>query len=109
MAQRFGGKYSPGGSTSGSNATPPPNKFAGKAAKSVDVRSLLMFVLPTPLLFAAIGAVGDSGIEVRTAPDTGRRRDVEHGVHSQARKKKRAHRSDARGGQLSGARHAHGA
>ena len=64
MAQRFGGKYSPGGSTSGSNATPPPNKFAGKAAKSVDVRSLLMFVLPTPLLFAAIGAVGDSGIQM---------------------------------------------
>ena len=59
MAQRFGGKFSPGGGNNTSNATPPPNKFAGKAAKSVDVRSLLMFVLPTPLLFAALHGLTD--------------------------------------------------
>ena len=63
MAQRFGGKYSPGGtSDQPDNAPPPPNRFRGQAASSVDVRSLAMFVFPTPLLFAALGAVGDNAI-----------------------------------------------
>ncbi|MFK7941467.1 MAG: 5-bromo-4-chloroindolyl phosphate hydrolysis family protein [Paracoccaceae bacterium] len=56
-AQRFGGQYSPGGAPD-SGATPLPNKFRGRKASSVDVRSLAMFVLPTPLLFAAFGAMG---------------------------------------------------
>ncbi|MEM1297955.1 MAG: 5-bromo-4-chloroindolyl phosphate hydrolysis family protein [Pseudomonadota bacterium] len=58
-AQRFGGQYSPGGASGGDKgAVPPPNKFRGRNASSVDVRALAMFVLPTPLLFAAFGAMG---------------------------------------------------
>ena len=59
-AQRFGGQYSPGnkgGGNPSSGATPPPNKFRNRKASSVDVRTLAMFVLPTPLLFAAFGAM----------------------------------------------------
>ena len=63
MAKRFGGKYSPGGNADRSEgAAPPQNRFRGQAARSVDVRSLAMFVFPTPLLFAALGAVGDNAI-----------------------------------------------
>lgn len=59
-AQRFGGTFSPGGDPSGT--PPPPNRFRGRKARAVDVRALLMFVLPTPLLLAAIGAIGDSAL-----------------------------------------------
>lgn len=63
MAQRFGGKYSPRGtSEQAADSAPPPNRFRGQTASSVDVRSLAMFVFPTPLLFAALAAVGDSAI-----------------------------------------------
>lgn len=71
MAQRFGGKYSPDArppanesskSSSGHTAAPvaPGNRFRGQSAASVDVRGLLMFVLPTPLLLAALGNIGDN-------------------------------------------------
>ena len=63
MAQRFGGKFSPGGAKdASSSATPPPNRFRGQSASSVDVRSLAMFIFPTPLLLAALGAVGDNAL-----------------------------------------------
>ncbi|MEM7683946.1 MAG: 5-bromo-4-chloroindolyl phosphate hydrolysis family protein [Pseudomonadota bacterium] len=68
MAQRFGGKYSPGaGKPTGegpASPTPPANRFRGQSASSVDVRALAMFVFPTPLLFAALGAVGDNAIRM---------------------------------------------
>lgn len=64
MAQRFGGKFSPGGNAGGTSATPPPNKFRGQNARSVDVRSLAMYVFPSPLLAAALGAVGESGLQM---------------------------------------------
>lgn len=62
MAQRFGGKYSPGTrppegdpiAPTGAPATP----FRGRAAMAVDIRALLMFLWPTPLLLAALGALG---------------------------------------------------
>ncbi len=56
-AQKFGGAHSPGGDPSG-KAKPPANKFRGRSASSVDSRSILLFLLPTPLLFAAFGAIG---------------------------------------------------
>ena len=63
--KRFGGAHSPGGdpnpsSSSGSGSAKPVNKFRGRTASSVDVRTLLMFVLPTPILFAAISAFSDA-------------------------------------------------
>lgn len=62
MAQRFGGKYSPGGRPAGADpAAPvgaPASPFRGRAASRVDVRALSMFLWPTPLLFAALGALG---------------------------------------------------
>ncbi|MEM9063678.1 MAG: 5-bromo-4-chloroindolyl phosphate hydrolysis family protein [Pseudomonadota bacterium] len=68
MAQRFGGKYSPGAGKPANEGspgpTPPSNRFRGQSASSVDVRSLAMFVFPTPLLFAALGAVGDNAIRM---------------------------------------------
>ena len=62
-AKRFGGKYSPGGDPAGDGPSQ-ANRFRGRKASSVDVRSLLMFILPTPLLFAALGAVGSSGLSL---------------------------------------------
>ncbi|MEM6623037.1 MAG: 5-bromo-4-chloroindolyl phosphate hydrolysis family protein [Pseudomonadota bacterium] len=61
-AKRFGGAHSPSGDPTEQSASNPSqwNKFSGRKAKSVDVRTILMFVLPTPLLFAAIGAMGGS-------------------------------------------------
>ncbi len=66
MAQRFGGKYSPGGQPRSAGPDPiaptgvPATRFRGRAASAVDVRALLMFVWPTPLLVAALGAVGSA-------------------------------------------------
>ena len=59
MARRYGGKYSPGAREAGHarSAEAPPSPFRGRAAMSVDVRSLLMFAWPTPLLFGALGAL----------------------------------------------------
>jgi 5-bromo-4-chloroindolyl phosphate hydrolysis protein len=65
-AKRFGGQYSPQGSrpADGAAQSPKPNKFRGKSAASVDVRSILMFFFPTPLLFAALSALSN-GAAVR--------------------------------------------
>ena len=54
-AKRFGGQYSPGGASEPDPAS--PNRFRDRRAHSVDVRALLMFVLPTPLLLAAFSAL----------------------------------------------------
>lgn len=62
MAQRFGGKYSPGAGAPGQDPIAPTGvpatRFRGRAASAVDIRALLMFLWPTPLLFAALGAIG---------------------------------------------------
>lgn len=60
-AKRFGGQFSPGGdpNPSGGSSSKPVNQFRGRKAASVDVRSLLLFVLPTPILLAAFNAMGD--------------------------------------------------
>lgn len=60
MAQRFGGKYSPGATPGPDPIAPtgvPATRFRGRAARAVDVRALLMFLWPTPLLLAALSAV----------------------------------------------------
>lgn len=57
MAERFGGRYSPGGDLRG----PQPragSRFRGRPASAVDVRALLMFLWPTPLLIGALAAIG---------------------------------------------------
>lgn len=70
MAQRYGGKYSPGQRGPGEHPIAPTGvpstRFRGRAAAAVDVRALLMFVWPTPLLLAALGAIG-AGAPFRTA------------------------------------------
>lgn len=60
MARRYGGKYSPGSRQPGQGSAPttPSSPFRGRAAMSVDIRALLMFVWPTPLLLSALGALG---------------------------------------------------
>lgn len=62
--KRFGGQFSPGGDPAGGASQSAMNKFRGKKATSVDVRALLLFVLPTPLLFAAIGAIGGNALRM---------------------------------------------
>jgi hypothetical protein len=63
MAQRFGGRYSPGASPDASPGASPGTRpgrrkaFRGRRASAVDVRALLMFVWPTPLIFGALGAL----------------------------------------------------
>ena len=70
--RRYGGRYSPGGTRrdGGSSARSAPeatvtndarpaSRFRGRRAARVDIRVLVLFVLPTPLLFAALGAIGD--------------------------------------------------
>ena len=61
-AKRFGGQYSPGASQSAPAAStarpaPAPNKFRGRKASQVDARTVILFVLPTPLLLAAFSAI----------------------------------------------------
>lgn len=66
MAERYGGKYSPDpGSGDGSrkpvgSVPPPPPRpsFRNGRARKVSLRARLMFVLPTPLLLAGLGAIG---------------------------------------------------
>ncbi len=71
MAERFGGRYSPGGHSAGAdragpagspvgNPPAPASPFRGRAASRVDVRALSMFLWPTPLLLAAFGALGSA-------------------------------------------------
>ncbi len=57
-AQRFGGKYSPDGSAADSKTAPPPPPFRNRVARRVSFRARLMFLLPAPLLVAALGAIG---------------------------------------------------
>ncbi len=62
-SKRFGGRYSPDGETTASNdgAASPRVKdahpFRGRQAKSVSIRALALFFLPTPLLFAAFSDI----------------------------------------------------
>lgn len=71
-AKRFGGKFSPGaaGAADPAPTAPaakaPPNKFRGRKASAVDARTVILFILPTPLLLAALSAVG-SGAAVHMA------------------------------------------
>lgn len=55
-AQRFGGRHSPGGPAPA--GAPPPGPFRGRAAARVSIRARAMYVLPLPLLFAGLGAIG---------------------------------------------------
>ncbi len=64
-AQRFGGQYSPNAASkpgatakASGNVAQPGAKFRGKRASSVDVRTILMFILPTPILLSALGSIG---------------------------------------------------
>lgn len=68
-SKRFGGQYSPGGATEAPSRPEPqtkpaarpqatPNKFRGRKASSVDGRTVVLFILPTPLLLAALSAIG---------------------------------------------------
>lgn len=52
MAERYGGKYSPGGKPGAPDAT-----AARRRAHRVSLRARLMFLLPLPLLFAGLGAI----------------------------------------------------
>jgi hypothetical protein len=60
MARRYGGKYSPdrSGTGSGEGAVPGPAPFRDRRARRVNLRARLMFLLPLPLLFAGLGAIG---------------------------------------------------
>ena len=60
MARRYGGKFSPDGSKTSSGATgaPQPAPFRDRRARRVNLRARLMFLLPLPLLFAGLGAIG---------------------------------------------------
>lgn len=62
MAERFGGKYSPGGSGRGPEPAPSTNRFRGARVAKSSFRSRLLFVLPLPLLVAGLGEMraGDS-------------------------------------------------
>jgi hypothetical protein len=54
MAERFGGKYSPGGpGDKGKPAVP----VVRRRARRVSLRARLMYLLPMPLLFAGLGAI----------------------------------------------------
>jgi hypothetical protein len=59
--ERFGGRYSPGARPEGAstpNAAPPAAPFRHRRARRVSLRARLMFLLPLPLLFAGLGAIG---------------------------------------------------
>jgi hypothetical protein len=65
MAERYGGKYSPGASPGsspesgpGSGPGVPPPVFRSGRARRVSLRARVMFLLPLPLLFAGFGAIG---------------------------------------------------
>lgn len=63
MAQRFGGRFSPGGAPPQPPGTPPrpgPNSFDGKRASKVGFRSNLLFVMPFLFVWKAFqGGPGD--------------------------------------------------
>jgi hypothetical protein len=54
-AQRYGGKYSPGGAADAAPAAPPA-RFRDGRARKVSLRARFLFLLPLPLLFAGLGA-----------------------------------------------------
>jgi 5-bromo-4-chloroindolyl phosphate hydrolysis protein len=56
-AQRYGGKYSPDGQPPEA-AAPPTPPFRNRRARRVSLRARLMLLLPFPLLFAGLGAIG---------------------------------------------------
>ena len=60
MARRYRKKYSPGGRWQENEApqTALANPFRGRRALRIDMRALLMFLWPTPLLFGALVALG---------------------------------------------------
>ena len=58
MAERYGGRYSPGAKDGPAKAGPPPASFRSGRARRVSLRARLMFLLPLPLLFAGLGAIG---------------------------------------------------
>ena len=59
-AQRYGGKYSPGGGVGTPRSTEPAPRatFRAGRARKVSLRARLLFLLPLPLLFAGLGAIG---------------------------------------------------
>jgi hypothetical protein len=56
-AQRYGGRYSPNPPAPGAQAGKPA-PFRGRRARRVSLRARAMFLLPLPLLFAGLGAIG---------------------------------------------------
>jgi len=60
-AKRFGGAHSPGGDPrpEAQRTGSAGGRFRGQRASAVDVRALLLFVLPTPLLLAALWSISD--------------------------------------------------
>jgi len=65
-ARRYGGAHSPGTREAGPGAPPVGqdaprpwggDRFRGRRAASIDVRGMLLFVLPLPLLFAAFSDI----------------------------------------------------
>lgn len=64
MAQKFGGRFSPGGGRPGTPPpVAPPDRFRDRAAARVSVRARLMYLWPLPLLWSGIGAIsgGNAG------------------------------------------------
>ena len=57
MAQKFGGKYSPGGPKGDAQAAQ-ADPFRGRPAAKVSILARLMYVWPLPLLLTGIGAMG---------------------------------------------------
>jgi 5-bromo-4-chloroindolyl phosphate hydrolysis protein len=55
-AQRYGGRFSPDPPAAGAPQAPPP--FRNRRARKVSLRARAMFLLPLPLLFAGLGAIG---------------------------------------------------
>lgn len=60
MAERYGGRYSPGGAppAGAGGPVPRPAGLRSGRARRVSLRARLMFLLPVPLLFAGLGAIG---------------------------------------------------
>ena len=58
MAERFGGKYSPGGPAGQGAPAPQPAPFRNGRARKVSLRARMLFLLPLPLLFAGLGSIG---------------------------------------------------
>lgn len=76
-AQRFGGRFSPDGSkadspNTGKTSAPLPPAFRNRRARSVSLRARLMYLLPIPLLFAALGSIlGGNGSALAMLAEVG--------------------------------------